>query len=112
MDWLLWVSLGALFIGIWHEINRFPATNDSILKLQEKFDELEFENSDAICKISQDELEVLKSNITSLTGLSNDELLFIEKDEFLGLAPNVLPTTFLINQPSTIFLKTTISVSM
>lgn len=46
MDWLTWVSLGALFIGVWHEINRFPATGDSILKLQERLDELESENHD------------------------------------------------------------------
>ncbi|NQZ30841.1 MAG: hypothetical protein HRU06_06180 [Oceanospirillaceae bacterium] len=59
MDWLLWVSLGALFIGIWHEINRFPATNDSILKLQEKFDELEFENSDLRKKIESLDNELL-----------------------------------------------------
>lgn len=59
MDWLLWASLGALFIGIWHEINRFPATNDSILKLQEKLDELESENRDLREKIESLDDEVL-----------------------------------------------------
>ncbi len=44
MDWILWMSLAALFIGIWHEINRFPATNSSILKLEENFEELAAEN--------------------------------------------------------------------
>ncbi|MCG7650237.1 MULTISPECIES: hypothetical protein [Alteromonas] len=46
MDWILWMSLAALFIGIWHEINRFPATNSSILKLEENFEELAAENEE------------------------------------------------------------------
>ncbi|GIU42303.1 hypothetical protein TUM4438_08550 [Shewanella sairae] len=44
MSWLVWVSFVALFIGLWHEVNRFPITNKSILKLSEKLDELEAEN--------------------------------------------------------------------
>lgn len=59
MDWLIWVSLGALFIGVWHEINRFPATGESILKLQERLDELESENRDLREKVENLDDEVL-----------------------------------------------------
>jgi len=59
MDWLIWVSLGALFIGVWHEINRFPATGDSILKLQERLYELESENKDLGKKVESLDSEVL-----------------------------------------------------
>lgn len=59
MDWLIWVSLGALFIGLWHETKRFPATRDSILKLQERLDELESENRDLREKVESLDSEVL-----------------------------------------------------
>lgn len=59
MDWLIWVSLGALFIGVWHETNRFPATGNSILKLQERLDELESENRDLRKKVESLDDEVL-----------------------------------------------------
>lgn len=62
MDWLIWVSLGALFIGVWHEINRFPATGNSILKLQERLNELESENKDLWEKV-----ESLNSEVLSLS---------------------------------------------
>ena len=59
MDWLMWVSLGALFIGVWHEINRFPATSESIIKLQERLDELESENREFREKVESLDDEVL-----------------------------------------------------
>lgn len=59
MDWLIWVSLVALIIGVWHEINRFPATNDSIIKLQERLDELDSENKDLREKVDFLENELL-----------------------------------------------------
>jgi predicted RNase H-like nuclease (RuvC/YqgF family) len=59
MDWLIWVSLGALLIGVWHEINRFPATGESILKLQERLDELESGNRDLREKVESLDDEVL-----------------------------------------------------
>jgi peptidoglycan hydrolase CwlO-like protein len=59
MDWLIWVSLVALFIGLWHEINRFPATGESILKLQERLDELESENRDLRGKVESLDDDVL-----------------------------------------------------
>ena len=62
MDWLIWVSLGALFIGVWHEINGFPATGNSILKLQERLNELESENKDLWEKV-----ESLNSEVLSLS---------------------------------------------
>ncbi len=46
MDWLPWAALTALGIGIWHEINRFPATDKTFRKLMERIDKLESENYD------------------------------------------------------------------
>jgi predicted nuclease with TOPRIM domain len=44
MDWLMWVSIAALALGIWHEVNRFPATGNSLHKLQEALEDLQSEN--------------------------------------------------------------------
>lgn len=57
----LTIAAIALFIGIWHEINRFPATGKSILFLQQDVMDLKDEN------------ENLRSEIDSL----KDELLDI-----------------------------------
>lgn len=46
MDWLIWTSLAALGLGVWHEINRFPATGNSLRKLQEALDDLQSENEE------------------------------------------------------------------
>ena len=46
MDWLPFTALSALGIGIWHEINRFPATDKTFRKLMERVDNLESENYD------------------------------------------------------------------
>lgn len=46
MDWLIWISLAALALGGWHEINRFPATGNSLRKLQEALDDLQSENEE------------------------------------------------------------------
>ena len=78
MDWLTWVSLSALFIGIWHEINRFPAANESFRKLQEKVENLEEENSDLQVKIQklEDEVVILSEEIERIKDPSYDERLF------------------------------------
>lgn len=52
MDWLIWVSVSALIIGVWHELNRFPATGNSLLKLQESIDDLQSENEDLKQRLS------------------------------------------------------------
>lgn len=54
----IWVAMIALFVALWHEFNRFPATGKSILALQSKMEELEFEND----RLSR-EIEALKSQI-------------------------------------------------
>lgn len=78
MDWLTWVSLSALCLGIWHEINRFPATNESFRKLQDKMENLEEENNDLQVKIQQleDEVFTLSEEIERLKDPSYDEKLF------------------------------------
>ena len=40
----IWVAMIALFVALWHEFNRFPATGKSIIALQEKVESLEVEN--------------------------------------------------------------------
>jgi predicted nuclease with TOPRIM domain len=52
MDWLIWVSVAALALGVWHEINRFPATGNSLRKLQEALDDLQSENEDLKQRLS------------------------------------------------------------
>ncbi|MGQ7269021.1 hypothetical protein [Marinobacter nauticus] len=52
MDWLIWVSVGALALGVWHEINRFPATGNSLRKLQEALDDLQSENEELKQRLS------------------------------------------------------------
>ncbi|GAA5442658.1 hypothetical protein Misp06_00832 [Microbulbifer sp. NBRC 101763] len=59
MDWLVWVSCGAIFIGIWHEINRFPAVNKSFIALEERIESLEFDNRDLMRRVDSLENEVL-----------------------------------------------------
>ena len=62
MDWLIWVAGVALFIGLWHEFNRFPAANKSFYKLQDRLGELESENQDLKQKI-----EFLENDVQSLS---------------------------------------------
>ena len=62
MNWLEAVALIALFIGVWHELNRFPATDKSFEKLNERIDRLESENSDLKHKLSY-----LKSDMLAIT---------------------------------------------
>jgi hypothetical protein len=52
MDWLIWVSVAALALGVWHEINRFPATGNSLRKLQEALDDLQWENENLKQRLS------------------------------------------------------------
>ena len=59
MEWLIIISTGAIFICLWHEFNRFPATNKSIFELYEKIEVLELGNSDLCEKIGRLDSEVL-----------------------------------------------------
>ena len=52
MDWLIWLSIAALAVGVWHEINRFPAVGNSLSKLQESIDDLQSENEDLKQRLS------------------------------------------------------------
>lgn len=52
MDWLIWVSVAALALGIWHEINRFPATGNSLRKLKDALNDLQSENEDLKQRLS------------------------------------------------------------
>lgn len=78
MNWLIWASLGALFIGIWHEINRFPATDKSIRRLQEKLEELEDENRDLRIKVEElnGEIFSLSEEIEKIKDPSYDQKLY------------------------------------
>ncbi len=59
MDWLILGTLAALFIGIWHEINRFPAANKSILQLRERLDTVESDNKELYEQIARLDDEIL-----------------------------------------------------
>ncbi|HBE6752502.1 TPA: hypothetical protein KML76_002967 [Escherichia coli] len=50
---VLMIAVMALAIAIWHEINRFPATNKSLLQLQAEMAELKDENKELSEQISQ-----------------------------------------------------------
>ncbi|MEP8942127.1 hypothetical protein [Enterobacter ludwigii] len=50
---VLVIAVMALAIAIWHEINRFPATNKSLLQLQAEMAELNDENRELSEQISQ-----------------------------------------------------------
>lgn len=78
MDWLMGVSLSALFLGVWHEVNRFPATSESFRKLQEKIENIEEENNDLQIKLQQleDEVFSLSEEIERIKDPSYDEKLF------------------------------------
>lgn len=52
MDWLIWISIAAFVISIWHEVNRFPAANESFRKLQDRMDEIEYENEELKRRLS------------------------------------------------------------
>ncbi|WP_372988280.1 hypothetical protein [Marinobacter sp.] len=52
MDWLVWLSIAALALGVLHEINRFPAMGNSLRKLQESIDDLQSENEDLKQRLS------------------------------------------------------------
>lgn len=49
---VLMIAVLALAIAIWHEINRFPATNKSLLRLQAEMSELKDENKELSEEIS------------------------------------------------------------
>ncbi|EPL6802871.1 hypothetical protein WJI42_001186 [Klebsiella aerogenes] len=50
---VLMIAVMALAIAIWHEINRFPATNKSLLQLQAEMAELKDENKELSEQINQ-----------------------------------------------------------
>lgn len=52
MDWLTYISIAALAMGVWHEINRFPATAESLRKLQDRIDDLQSDNEDLQQRLS------------------------------------------------------------
>ncbi|EPH3362847.1 hypothetical protein PCE38_004845 [Citrobacter freundii] len=58
----LTIAAIALFIGIWHEINRFPATGKSILSLQQEVMELKDENENL-----RSEIDALKDELSDIS---------------------------------------------
>ncbi|PAJ71602.1 hypothetical protein CJF42_25750 [Pseudoalteromonas sp. NBT06-2] len=61
MDWLTWATYIAIFLVVWHEMHRFPETNRSFYKLQEKIEELESDKQDLEQKV-----EYLDTQLDSL----------------------------------------------
>ncbi|HCR3446973.1 hypothetical protein [Citrobacter werkmanii] len=61
----LTIAAIALFIGIWHEINRFPAAGKSILSLQQEVMDLKDENENLRAEIDalKDELLDISNQI-------------------------------------------------
>ncbi|MFB4819554.1 hypothetical protein ACE3K0_12430 [Enterobacter hormaechei subsp. xiangfangensis] len=59
---VLMIAILALAIAIWHEINRFPATNKSLLRLQAEVAELKDENKDL-----SDQISFLKEEIQDMS---------------------------------------------
>lgn len=58
----LTIAAIALFIGIWHEINRFPETGKSILSLQQEVMDLKDEN-----EILRSEIDALKDELSDIS---------------------------------------------
>lgn len=52
MDWLIWISVAALALGVWHEIKRFPATARSLQNLRDRLSDIESENEDLKRQVS------------------------------------------------------------
>lgn len=48
-----------LFVGFWHEVNRFPAANKTFQKLQDRLASLEAENSQLENRLAGLEWEVM-----------------------------------------------------
>lgn len=84
MEWLIWISVAALAIGIWHELHRFPAANESFHKIQKRVDELEMENEDLKRRLNslEDEAESIS---VQLDRIRNPALwhAFDENDGFM-----------------------------
>lgn len=58
----------ALAIAVWHEINRFPATNKSLLQLQAEMAELKDENEELSEQINllRDEMQEMSNTLERL----------------------------------------------
>lgn len=56
----LTVAVIALIIAVWHEINRFPATGNSMLAMQNEIDNLKDQNESLVSDIEQLKDEMLE----------------------------------------------------
>lgn len=64
----LMVAVLALVVAAWHEINRFPATNKSLLQLQAEVAELKDENKELSEQLSflRDEMQEMSNTLERL----------------------------------------------
>ncbi|MDM2814470.1 MULTISPECIES: hypothetical protein [Citrobacter] len=65
---VLMIAVMALAIAVWHEINRFPATNKSLLQLQAEMAELKDENEELSEQINllRDEMQEMSNTLERL----------------------------------------------
>lgn len=70
------IAVLALFIGIWHEINRFPATGKSIIFLQEELIALKDENESL-----RTEIDALKDELLDIS----NQIARIKDPEYYAL---------------------------
>ncbi len=65
---VLMIAVMALAIAIWHEINRFPAINKSLLQLQAEMAELKDENKELSEQISllREEMQDMSNTLARL----------------------------------------------
>ncbi|HEE9786229.1 TPA: hypothetical protein R8F93_000221 [Enterobacter soli] len=65
---VLMIAVIALAIAIWHEINRFPVTNKSLLQMQKEMAELKDENKELSEQISllREEMQDMSNTLERL----------------------------------------------
>lgn len=65
---VLMIAVLALAVAVWHEINRFPATNKSLLQLQDAVAQLRDENKELSEQISflRDEMQEMSNALERL----------------------------------------------
>lgn len=65
---VLMIAVMALAIAVWHEINRFPATNKSLLQLQAEMAEIKDENEELSEQINllRDEMQEMSNTLERL----------------------------------------------
>ncbi|UNM05000.1 hypothetical protein H4O05_09960 [Citrobacter freundii] len=65
---VLMIAVMALTIAVWHEINRFPATNKSLLQLQAEMAYLKDENKELSEQINllRDEMQEMSNTLERL----------------------------------------------